>query len=132
MGSSGSDRTGVRAVDKRDGGGAYNWGSMKDQIEEETVVPEEKADTADEGIGVSGDESGPENKEPEEPVELTLAEYRAQMKRTKPEFKRRQAGEGENNDKWKSTYVLEKKDKAEKEKEKKEKKGKDKLSDDSS
>ena len=29
---SGSTKTGVKAVDKRKGGGAYNWGNVKDDI----------------------------------------------------------------------------------------------------
>lgn len=109
---SGSDRTGVRSTEKREGGGAYNWGSVKESIDDETAVTgtdEKGADTADEGIGGSGDESANEAKEPEEPKELTLAEYKALQKRKKPEFKVRQAGEGENAEKWKSTFVLENK-----------------------
>lgn len=31
---SGSDKTGVKAVDKRDGGGAHNWGTHKQDIED--------------------------------------------------------------------------------------------------
>ncbi|EDV42258.2 LOW QUALITY PROTEIN: uncharacterized protein Dana_GF17890 [Drosophila ananassae] len=31
---SGSDKTGVKAIDKRDGGGAHNWGSPKQDIED--------------------------------------------------------------------------------------------------
>lgn len=31
---SGSDRTGVKAVDKREGGGAHNWGTHKQDIED--------------------------------------------------------------------------------------------------
>lgn len=30
---SGSDRSGVKAVDKRDGAGSHNWGTMKDDME---------------------------------------------------------------------------------------------------
>ncbi|XP_023930073.1 plasminogen activator inhibitor 1 RNA-binding protein-like isoform X2 [Lingula anatina] len=30
---SGSDKTGVKPVDKRDGGGAFNWGTVKDDVE---------------------------------------------------------------------------------------------------
>lgn len=32
---SGMVTSGVKPVDKRDGGGSYNWGSNKDQIEEQ-------------------------------------------------------------------------------------------------
>jgi len=119
---SGSDRSGVRPTDKREGGGSYNWGSNKDQIEEEkeAIDEREKADTTDEGIGQSGEESAAENKEAEEPQEMTLSEYKAlqKAKRNKPEFNVRKAGEGENVEQWKSTYVLKKKDDV-KEKEKK-------------
>jgi len=113
---SGSQRSGVRPTDKRDGGGAYNWGSNKEIIEDEekvTAEDKEKADTADEGIGQSGgEESANEAKEPEEPEEMTLAEYKAMMKakRAKPELNIRKAGEGENSEQWKSTFVLKKKD----------------------
>lgn len=31
---SGSDKTGVKAVDKRDGAGAHNWGSHKQDLED--------------------------------------------------------------------------------------------------
>jgi hypothetical protein len=31
---SGSERSGVKPVEKRDGSGSYNWGSAKDQIDE--------------------------------------------------------------------------------------------------
>lgn len=130
---SGSDRSGMRSNDKRDGAGAYNWGSTQDQIEDaEAVITEEKKEDIDEGIGGSGEESGNEaSKEPEEPKEMTLSEYKALMKakRSRPEFNKRQAGEGENNEQWKNSYALEKKDKT---MEKKEKKLREKDSDESS
>jgi len=129
---SGSDRSGVRATDKRDGGGNYNWGSNKDQIEEEKEAIEEteKADTTDEGLGQSGEDSATENKEPEEPQEMTLSEYKALLKakRNKPEVNVRKAGEGENTEQWKSTFVLKKKDDV---KEKLEKKLREKSTDSS-
>jgi len=130
---SGSDRSGVRSSDKRDGAGSFNWGSTQDQIEEaEATITGEKKDDIDEGIGGSGEESANEaTKEADEPQEMTLSEYKAlqKAKRTRPEFKKRQAGEGENNDQWKNSYALERKEKFV---EKKEKKPKDKDSDDSS
>lgn len=119
---SGSDRSGVRPTDKREGSGSYNWGSNKDHVEDEkeAIDEKDKADTTDEGLGQSGEESAPETKEAEEPQEMTLSEYKAlqKAKRSKPEVNLRKAGEGENADQWKSTYVLKKKDDV-KEKEKK-------------
>jgi len=113
---SGSQRSGVRPTDKREGNGPHNWGSNKEMIEDEEKLngeEKEKADTTDEGLGQSGGEdSANEAKEPDEPEEMTLAEYKAMMKakRTKPELNLRKAGEGENSEQWKSTVVLKKKD----------------------
>lgn len=46
----------------------------------------------------------------EEPVELTLDEWKArQGERKKPEFNIRKPGEGEDNSQWKKTFVLDKK-----------------------
>merc|ERR1719154_986699 len=76
---SGSDRSGVRSNDKREGAGSNNWGSTKEHIqEEEAVVTDDKKDDAvDEGIGASGEESANEAKADDEPQEMTLAEYKA-------------------------------------------------------
>lgn len=125
---SGSERSGVKAVDKRDGSGSYNWGSNRDQIEEtqnadqvqtteldtsaedkEKATPASGEEGAASGAEESSGEAGP--KEDEEPQEMTLDEYRAQQKqvRSKPSFNVRKAGEGENNSQWKKTYVLKKK-----------------------
>lgn len=40
---------------------------------------------------------------------MTLDEWKALQKRDKPVFKTRRAGEGENSNQWKKTYVLKKK-----------------------
>jgi plasminogen activator inhibitor 1 RNA-binding protein len=61
----------------------------------------------------SGNESGGEaGTKEEEPREMTLDEYKAmqQQSRVKPEFKVRKAGEGVNDEQWKKTYVLKKKE----------------------
>jgi len=130
---SGNDRSGVRSNDKREGAGSFNWGSNQDAIEvAEATITEEKKEDIDEGIGGSGEESANEaTKEADEPQEMTLSEYKAlqKAKRSKPEFKKRQAGEGENKDQWKNSYALERKEKVV---EKKERKTKDKDSDESS
>lgn len=133
---SGSERSGVKPVDKREGSGSYNWGSDKDQIQEiqtsdqlqatelDTSNEEkEKApkEAGEEGGATSEGESGKEDapKEDEEPKEMTLDEYKAMQKaaRVKPEFKLRKAGEGENTNQWKKTYVLKKKEESDDEEE---------------
>jgi len=125
----------VRSNDKREGAGSNNWGSTKEHIqEEEAVVTDDKKDDAvDEGIGASGEESANEAKADDEPQEMTLAEYKAlqKAKRTnKPEINRRVAGEGENKEQWKNSYLLENEKK--KVVEKKERKVKEKGSDEES
>lgn len=67
---SGSDKSGVKPIEKREGSGAHNWGSVQDEIEsqlEPTVV-----DEAAEGEGdVSGNEAV-EAKYVDELLRLTL------------------------------------------------------------
>lgn len=129
---SGSDKTGVKPVEKRDGGGAHNWGSHKDIMEEV-----DKSVEIDASWGVESDKndsgiSTMENKEttepevevaPEvEPKELTLDEYKAQQRagRVKPQYNIRKAGEGEDQGQWKKMYELKKKENAEGESEEEE------------
>lgn len=47
---SGMATTGVKSVDKRDGSGSYNWGSDRDQIEEQLnqAPPAPELDTSTE------------------------------------------------------------------------------------
>merc|ERR1712002_1088270 len=95
-------------------------------MEKGDSMMEKKDDTIDEGIGGSGEESANEaSKEADEPQEMTLSEYKAlqKAKRTRPEFNKRQAGEGENKEQWKNSYALE--NKKEKLAEKRERKQKD-------
>ncbi|XP_017774220.1 PREDICTED: plasminogen activator inhibitor 1 RNA-binding protein-like isoform X2 [Nicrophorus vespilloides] len=117
---SGSDKTGVKPIDKRDGGGAHNWGSHKDVIEEadankstetEQVWSEnEKAETS-----INAEQKETENETEnvpveEEPKELTLDEWKAQRAgRQKPTYNLRKAGEGEDPSQWKKMYELSKK-----------------------
>lgn len=79
---SGSDRTGVRASEKKDGHGKGNWGDQKDELtgETENIAPEA------------------ENSEPETPREKTAEElaYEAEQaeyakQKTLKEFKAQQA-----------------------------------------
>lgn len=113
---SGSDKSGVKPIEKREGSGPHNWGSVQDEIEgqlepaiaEETV--EGEADTAP--VEASEAKEGEETQAPEdeEAKELTLDEWRAlRGERKKPEFNIRKPGEGEDNSQWKKTFVLDKK-----------------------
>lgn len=115
---SGSDKTGVKHVDKRDGSGPHNWGSNKDVIEE--ADPNKSAETnekwAENEANVSNESKGeetsePEAPQPEEPKELTLDEWKAQRAgRAKPTYNIRKAGEGEDPSQWKKMYELKKKE----------------------
>ncbi|KAJ6648156.1 hypothetical protein Bhyg_03382, partial [Pseudolycoriella hygida] len=95
-----------QAVEKREGGGAHNWGSHKQDIED--LSPSEE---------VKDDENSVENVKNEEASEqvveqvfLTLDEYKKQLgERAKPVFNTRKAGEGEDKKKWKNLVALEKK-----------------------
>lgn len=70
---SGSDRTGVKAVIKKDGYGTGNWGTIEDELEAQTAEidvdqpVEEKAPS---------EKSGPHEPIEEQPKTLTLKEYR--------------------------------------------------------
>lgn len=129
---SGSDKTGVKPVEKRDGGGAHNWGSHKDIIEEVDKSNEidpswGEPEKNDSGISTSENkESGEPEAEPvpevEEPKELTLDEWKAQQRagRVKPQYNIRKAGEGEDPSQWKKMYELKKKEAEEEESEEEE------------
>ncbi|XP_010226852.1 PREDICTED: intracellular hyaluronan-binding protein 4, partial [Tinamus guttatus] len=90
---SGSDKTGIRADDKKGGSGARNWGTVKDDMSEmEQTAPME--DTAETSEHQGAPEGEPLNKvaegEPMEEVvqEMTLDEWKnlQQQSRPKPEF----------------------------------------------
>lgn len=120
---SGSDKTGVKPVDKREGGGPHNWGTIKDDIDElnktgsegEPAEDKPAAEGAGAGAG-AGDGVAPELQQPavpaeDEPRELTLDEYKAlrNAQRTQPQYNLRKAGEGEDLTQWKKLVPLEKK-----------------------
>lgn len=102
---SGSDKTGVKAVEKREGGGAHNWGTHKQDIEDLNKNVSEP-DLKEDGNSVE-----PEKSEENLAVEqLTLDEYRnKQGERAKPVYNTRRAGEGEDKKKWKNYVPLQKK-----------------------
>lgn len=116
---SGSDKTGVKPVDKREGGGPHNWGTLKDEIDElnktgsEGEAVEEKAPEAVGAGAGDGQQPEPERAVPqeEEPRELTLDEYKAlrNAQRTQPQYNLRKAGEGEDLSQWKNLVMLERK-----------------------
>jgi len=127
---SGDDKTGVKAVDKRDGGGAYNWGSMSDELKAE----QDTANTSTDAAAVSGENAaagaasgdkdgdaapsggeqpagGDQEPKEEEVKTLTLAEWKAQQAEKKEhKFNLRKAGEGSDNvdPKWKKAYAYKK------------------------
>ncbi|XP_030078907.1 uncharacterized protein LOC111598110 [Drosophila hydei] len=82
---SGSDKTGIKAVVKRNGGGAHNWGSLQQQ--------------------------GDNCMEEDDTKYITVEEWRAmRVERAKPIYNIRKAGEGEaNKPDWKKMIVLPKK-----------------------
>lgn len=111
---SGSDRSGVKAVDKREGGGRGNWGKMQDDFVEgsqqdggeehveQNSDPEREAVATDEEAGDWAASEGPQ--------EMTLDEWRKQQgERKVPQFNLRRAGEGEDQSLWNKTYELKKK-----------------------
>lgn len=113
---SGSDKSGVKPIEKREGSGPHNWGSVQDEIEGqlEPAVVEEAVEGEAEAAPAEGVEAkeGEETQAPEdeEAKELTLDEWRAlRGERKKPEFNIRKPGEGEDNSQWKKTFVLDKK-----------------------
>lgn len=124
---SGSDKTGIKPIDKRDGAGSHNWGTHNDEIEESlntttddwnTEKPEADVapganDSAGSAGGAPSTDSGvaPEEKPVEEETrELTLDEWKAlRQNRTKPQYNLRKAGEGEDLSRWKKMYALERK-----------------------
>ncbi|KAG7307411.1 hypothetical protein JYU34_007599 [Plutella xylostella] len=119
---SGSDKTGVKPVDKREGGGPHNWGTIKDDMIDElnkTGSDGDVADTTAVDAAAAGDgqqAEAPAVPAEEEPRELTLDEYKAlrNAQRTAPQWNLRKAGEGEDLSQWKNLVVLEKKKEAEK------------------
>ncbi|KAH8330304.1 hypothetical protein KR067_000984, partial [Drosophila pandora] len=106
---SGSDKTGVKAIDKRDGGGAHNWGSPKQDIEDlKTGESAPQADKDDSVNEVSAEAAIAA--EEDDSKQMTLDEWKAlRDQRAKPNYNLRKAGEGVDNSEWKKMVVLSKK-----------------------
>merc|ERR1719244_2539283 len=117
---SGDNRTGIKAEDKRGGGGKGNWGTFEDDVpkEEENVnntsVDAETGEASEVAADVpkTEEEETAEPAEPveEEPVTMTLDEWKAQQaKKDTPKFNLRKAGEGSDVDpKWKKATIYKK------------------------
>jgi len=103
---SGSDKTGVKPMTKRDGAGKGNWGTEADELTGETeptqtTDEEAKTKTAESGTENAGEKTAEEaggedqagEKEEDKP-RMTLDEWKAQHKMEKPTFNVRKAGEG--------------------------------------
>jgi len=113
---SGDSRTGVKAEDKRGGGGKGNWGTMDDEMKakegDETAVNTSQEETEAREGGEEDKKEGEDEvtKEEEEPKQLTLDEWKAlQTKKDQPKFNLRKAGEGSDLDpKWKKAAAYKK------------------------
>lgn len=95
---SGSDRTGVKAVDSKGGHGKANWGSDQDEIaaaeNAETVdKPEEEKEPAP-PREKTAEEIAREEEDAKFASYKTLSEFRAQQKKEGAKFNVRHAGEG--------------------------------------
>ncbi|KAG8236834.1 hypothetical protein J437_LFUL017118 [Ladona fulva] len=125
-------------MDKRDGAGAHNWGTYRDEIDDQ-MNSSHAADSQPEWSPEKNepDAAVPEPTEPKEgatnvdtenqvttdegPQELTLDEWKAlRGTRQKPTFNIRKAGEGEDLTQWKKMYALKKKEGEEEEEEEEE------------
>ena len=103
-------------MDKREGGGSYNWGTMSDDIKAEHDTANTSAETGNEAsTNAGGDKEHDDSRTKDEPKEeepktLTLEEWKAQQdKKTEHKFNLRKAGEGSDLDpKWKKAYAYKK------------------------
>lgn len=114
---SGSDRTGLKPVEKREGGGAHNWGTIADAVAEQEqlaanpTLADQSIDagtTTNEEQPVAGEDVGVE----EDEKQMTLDEWKAmqQRERAKPAFNIRKPGEGvQTAPEWKKMVVYKKK-----------------------
>uniref|UniRef100_A0A0R3S1H5 HABP4_PAI-RBP1 domain-containing protein n=1 Tax=Elaeophora elaphi TaxID=1147741 RepID=A0A0R3S1H5_9BILA len=100
---SGSDRTGIKSMDRKDGFGKGNWGTDQDEMNGQN---EQMSDGIE--VVMKEEDAAPREKTQEElrleaeaearAKQLTLDEFKAQIasKRSEPHFNIRQAGEGTN------------------------------------
>lgn len=112
----------MKAIDKRDGAGAHNWGTHKQDIDDyqkgydnnDDAKAKEKDDKANGDAKQQSDteqQNGKDTNElvqiEEEAKEITLDEWKAQRaERAKPQYNIRKAGEGEDTSQWKKMIAL--------------------------
>ncbi|KAK3586341.1 hypothetical protein CHS0354_038321 [Potamilus streckersoni] len=119
---SGSDKTGVKAVDKKEGSGAHNWGTVKDDLEMPKMDywrnPKEQLKDVEESPDWNAHAEDTENQDPNEsaesapveedaaPKQMTLDEWKKMQEknRMKSRFNIRRPGEGEDNPQWKKGH----------------------------
>ncbi|XP_017851344.1 uncharacterized protein LOC108606028 [Drosophila busckii] len=121
---SGSDKTGIKAIDKRNGGGAHNWGSALKDIEATAALSDADASICEQQqqqqqqvTQLQAEQQLWDNSD-EEQAELeakyiTVEEWRAKsVARAKPIFNIRKPGEGEAvKPDWQQMTVLQQKKK---------------------
>uniref|UniRef100_A0A1I7TGE1 HABP4_PAI-RBP1 domain-containing protein n=1 Tax=Caenorhabditis tropicalis TaxID=1561998 RepID=A0A1I7TGE1_9PELO len=93
---SGSDRTGVRAFEKKDGHGKGNWGDQKDELagETENIAPEGENTEPEVPREKTAEELAFEAEQAVLAKQKTLKEFRAAQSAEAPKFNTRKAGEG--------------------------------------
>jgi len=107
---SGSDKSGVKSVVKKDGHGAHNWGDSKDEINEGKRIYENGTDDNAEAKPKPAAPSENKPKPASGTKEMTLDEYKQEQEKSRsvPQHNVRKAGEGENSTQWKETFVIKK------------------------
>ena len=107
---SSDERTGIKAVDKKEGSGPHNWGTFEDEMkakdDKATDAPPAPASPTPKDKEALARKAAEE----EEANMMTLDQWKAQRaKKEGPTFNLRKAGEGyENDPKWKKTYAYKK------------------------
>jgi len=99
---SGSEKTGVKAVDKKEGAGKGNWGTATDELAAEGEVLNETQEQTTENQNWAerveeSEEKGEEEDKEQHPNFMTLDEYKALKNQVskKNDFNTRRPGEGE-------------------------------------
>lgn len=109
---SGSDKTsGVKPTEKREGSGAHNWGTFKDDMEEEASKENEEPKEWNQAEDTENQDPNESTESTEQPVpegekapkQLTLDEWKAmeEKKRVKADFNLRKPNEGSDATQWK-------------------------------
>lgn len=115
---SGSDKTGIKAVAKRNGNGAHNWGSPMGDIEEQRLKCSVRSSDTDASLGGKSsqpEQSGNQSSDvgEDESKFITVEQWQSKrVERAKPIYNIRKAGEGESHQTdWNKMTLLEQKKK---------------------